>query len=192
MLVAQISEERVNEIKSLYDSKKCSKCQKVAEQICTACRSVRYCTKECQKEDWRATHKKECKALAAMRERSFNEVLFKETNCGDSISALDARQKELVRKIDEAKLNETTWDAETKKEKFAELDKMTYDLVAEQQRVQNELSAYMSEFKGEKFPSHPESHRGMRTIGKLVEGIIEWNADLAAKPGPVAKYYQQL
>ena len=33
--------------------------------MCSGCRCTHYCTRECQKADWRATHKVECKELQA-------------------------------------------------------------------------------------------------------------------------------
>jgi hypothetical protein len=37
-------------------------------QKCGQCRSVRYCSRACSVEDWRAGHKRVCKALAAARD----------------------------------------------------------------------------------------------------------------------------
>ena len=40
----------------------CPMCKKVAENKCTACKEVFYCSRECQKKHWK-THKIECKSL---------------------------------------------------------------------------------------------------------------------------------
>ena len=46
----------------------CAKCAKVLKEPkhCAKCNSVNYCSKQCQKDDWK-THKKECASLAAAR-----------------------------------------------------------------------------------------------------------------------------
>jgi len=40
-----------------------SGCAQVGELVCSACRAVYYCSKECQKQAWRAGHKQECKSV---------------------------------------------------------------------------------------------------------------------------------
>lgn len=35
-----------------------------AERTCSGCHSVVYCSSECQKEDWRAFHRKECSQMS--------------------------------------------------------------------------------------------------------------------------------
>jgi hypothetical protein len=37
---------------------------------CSQCKSVQYCSEECQVADWRAEHKKECKGLKQAREKN--------------------------------------------------------------------------------------------------------------------------
>ena len=40
----------------------CPVCSKNADNRCTACRKIFYCSRECQKKDWK-THKLECKGM---------------------------------------------------------------------------------------------------------------------------------
>lgn len=44
------------------DAGTCPVCKKVAENKCTGCKKVFYCTRECQKKHWKM-HKTECKSL---------------------------------------------------------------------------------------------------------------------------------
>merc|ERR1711916_37500 len=48
---------------TLLDAKRCETCYVAEEGLkeCTGCRSVVYCSRECQKRDWKA-HKRACKA----------------------------------------------------------------------------------------------------------------------------------
>ena len=43
----------------------CANCDKVPPKllVCTACRAVKYCNVECQRDDWRPCHKAKCKVL---------------------------------------------------------------------------------------------------------------------------------
>jgi len=42
----------------------CNYCSKILPtKLCTACKSVQYCSISCQKKDWKDNHKKECKLL---------------------------------------------------------------------------------------------------------------------------------
>ena len=38
-------------------------------KVCSGCKMVRYCSRECQKEHWRAGHKRECAALRESRKQ---------------------------------------------------------------------------------------------------------------------------
>ena len=40
----------------------CHKCESASIQRCVRCKSVYYCSRECQRQDWKS-HKKECKVL---------------------------------------------------------------------------------------------------------------------------------
>ena len=42
-----------------------SGCNRIASKHCGKCRVAKYCSRECQVGDWRATHKKSCAALFA-------------------------------------------------------------------------------------------------------------------------------
>ncbi|KAG0718447.1 SET domain-containing protein SmydA-8, isoform A [Chionoecetes opilio] len=67
----------------------CEVCTKVARQFCSSCRSVFYCSRECQKQDWK-THKGKCKPytvqnhpvygrhMVAARDIRAGEIIFKE------------------------------------------------------------------------------------------------------------------
>ena len=44
------------------DAGECPVCTKVAENKCTACKAVFYCSRDCQKKHWK-THKFDCKSL---------------------------------------------------------------------------------------------------------------------------------
>ena len=50
-------------------SRECHGCQqpKANLKLCTACRSVAYCSQECQRAAWKAGHKKECARMQASR-----------------------------------------------------------------------------------------------------------------------------
>lgn len=47
----------------------CPVCSKNADNRCTACRKIFYCSRECQKKDWK-THKLECKGMPYKIEKS--------------------------------------------------------------------------------------------------------------------------
>ena len=49
--------------------RKCSGCEGVFDSllVCSGCRTVQYCSKECQRMHWRAQHKKDCDRLKAER-----------------------------------------------------------------------------------------------------------------------------
>lgn len=38
----------------------CRVCQRWAQQVCAKCRNAWYCSKECQKEDWKRIHRERC------------------------------------------------------------------------------------------------------------------------------------
>ncbi|XP_064097943.1 SET domain-containing protein SmydA-8-like [Macrobrachium nipponense] len=68
---------------------KCEVCKNPAKQFCSSCRSVFYCSRECQKEDWK-THKGRCKPyvvqvhpvygrhMVASRDIRAGEIIIKE------------------------------------------------------------------------------------------------------------------
>ena len=57
-------------------SRECHGCQqpKANLKLCTACRSVAYCSQECQKKAWKAGHKKECTLKQASREQGKDDA----------------------------------------------------------------------------------------------------------------------
>ena len=57
-------------------SRECHGCQqpKANLKLCTACRSVAYCSQECQKAAWKAGHKKECARKQASREQGKDDA----------------------------------------------------------------------------------------------------------------------
>lgn len=68
---------------------KCEVCRKPAKQFCSSCREVFYCSRDCQKQDWK-THKAKCKPfvikthpvygryMVASRDIRAGEVILKE------------------------------------------------------------------------------------------------------------------
>ncbi|XP_070495981.1 SET domain-containing protein SmydA-8-like [Chironomus tepperi] len=72
------------------DSEKCGKCGKAATSLCINCKSAFYCSRECQKSDWKS-HKNQCRSfeivndekvgrlLRASRDISAGNVLISET-----------------------------------------------------------------------------------------------------------------
>ncbi len=51
----QIVEDQIN---------KCAHCRNPATKRCTRCKSVQYCSKDCQIKDYKLGHKKVCKEIA--------------------------------------------------------------------------------------------------------------------------------
>lgn len=39
----------------------CRVCKSASSLVCSRCKVVRYCGAECQKQDWKSTHKNTCK-----------------------------------------------------------------------------------------------------------------------------------
>ncbi|KAI0738892.1 ankyrin [Daedaleopsis nitida] len=56
---------RVGETTAAMDGKACGACGRtdVSLKFCAVCHAVRYCSRECQREHWRKTHKTECIAF---------------------------------------------------------------------------------------------------------------------------------
>lgn len=52
-----------NNVEGLLEGFKCKKCEKAAYKRCSKCKSVWYCSRECQVGDW-PTHKPTCNKLA--------------------------------------------------------------------------------------------------------------------------------
>jgi zinc finger MYND domain-containing protein 10 len=68
-----------NDIEGLTEGFKCGKCQKQAFKRCSKCKSVWYCSKECQVGDW-PNHKSACnkkaKELREAEEAKKKEVVI--------------------------------------------------------------------------------------------------------------------
>jgi len=62
-----------HEIKAIDDAAKpsysCCVCGSDAPKLCAGCKIFRYCTRECQVEDWKAGHKKACKTCKITSEK---------------------------------------------------------------------------------------------------------------------------
>lgn len=52
--------------------KKCQNCGKETLRRCGRCRAVKYCSVDCQREDWNRGHKRQCSALAKMQPKLEN------------------------------------------------------------------------------------------------------------------------
>ncbi|CAI5712591.1 hypothetical protein KXD40_001648 [Peronospora effusa] len=44
---------------------RCQVCKEPSELVCSRCKTVRYCDAECQKQDWKTSHKQKCKPSLA-------------------------------------------------------------------------------------------------------------------------------
>ncbi|KIV99185.1 uncharacterized protein PV09_09138 [Verruconis gallopava] len=83
----------------LFSDNCCAVCSKTTDLLkCGKCRSIQYCSKECQKKDWKTAHKALCGLLAQMRS----------TRTSESATGASASGQ---RKIDKPfhKLNDGTW-----------------------------------------------------------------------------------
>ena len=71
--------------------RKCHNCDKFGEDFpkCSGCKSVYYCSRECQKTDWKKRHKKICKKLKEQRKFISSNVqpLLKSMNKSSSRSS---------------------------------------------------------------------------------------------------------
>ena len=57
-------DESVGQSEAPKETGPCRVCQEITEQRCTGCMKVFYCSREHQKADWKAAHKRECKGKA--------------------------------------------------------------------------------------------------------------------------------
>ncbi|XP_010548553.1 PREDICTED: ubiquitin carboxyl-terminal hydrolase 19-like [Tarenaya hassleriana] len=48
------------------DAAECAVCGKVSSKKCSRCKSVRYCSAECQRSDWNSGHKRKCKEIGSI------------------------------------------------------------------------------------------------------------------------------
>mmetsp|Transcript_22900 Transcript_22900/g.54054 ORF Transcript_22900/g.54054 Transcript_22900/m.54054 type:complete len:195 (+) Transcript_22900:85-669(+) len=60
---AKLSKKQAKRDEAAVVQKPCafSKCDQAASNLCSRCRKVAYCSVDCQRKDWKARHKKECK-----------------------------------------------------------------------------------------------------------------------------------
>ncbi|CRK99828.1 CLUMA_CG013136, isoform A [Clunio marinus] len=54
--------------------KSCVKCEKPSNSFCTNCKLVHYCSRECQKADWK-THKTQCRPFEIKKDEKFGRYL---------------------------------------------------------------------------------------------------------------------
>ena len=67
-----------------------SSCGKAASKCCGSCGLVRYCSVECQKEDWKKIHKKmECVSMKSLASVSLTEEEIRDV--ADRISCISRR-----------------------------------------------------------------------------------------------------
>jgi len=62
----------------------CGVCKKPAKNLCTSCRGVHYCCRDCQSADWK-THKTICKTIRQKLQK-YNDEHQKLLNCDDNFS----------------------------------------------------------------------------------------------------------
>lgn len=76
---APIEDEK--EIKNSTEKRECNYCHKTEEKEkfkrCSRCKKVLYCSKECQKEDWKK-HKIECEKIVELREKENHSIKIEE------------------------------------------------------------------------------------------------------------------
>jgi hypothetical protein len=85
-----------NELYDVLNKYNCRNCHsKTNHKKCGNCRIARYCSKECQKTDWRRTHKRECRGLCASVDRASVDRALLESFDGFD---LDIFQKEEAEK----------------------------------------------------------------------------------------------
>ncbi|KAL7037454.1 hypothetical protein ACKWTF_009232 [Chironomus riparius] len=56
------------------DSEKCGKCGKVATSMCINCKTAFYCSRECQKSDWKC-HKTQCRSFEIVSDEKIGRLL---------------------------------------------------------------------------------------------------------------------
>lgn len=52
----------------------CKICSRKSTHICSGCKFARYCSKECQKQDWKTSHKKQCEFEATVTKMLLEEI----------------------------------------------------------------------------------------------------------------------
>ena len=65
------SRQKLALVQCEYDPKRCGFCEKIFPltelRRCTKCKTAKYCSKECQTEDWEQRHKKHCKEIRRLQ-----------------------------------------------------------------------------------------------------------------------------
>ncbi|KAJ0233292.1 Ubiquitin carboxyl-terminal hydrolase 19 [Hirschfeldia incana] len=109
----------------LPDAAECSVCGKLSTKKCSRCKSVRYCSAECQKSDWNSGHNRKCKVFKSSSDsspvRRDHDLDFKASLFGNkSVSApkLMSQSKAVVKPGDvlfpyETFVNYFNWDKPT-------------------------------------------------------------------------------
>ncbi|KAF8086077.1 hypothetical protein N665_0635s0008 [Sinapis alba] len=72
------------------DTAECSVCGKLSTKKCSRCKSVRYCSAECQKSDWNSGHKQQCKVFNSSPVRSRDDLNFKASLFGNKSASKTA------------------------------------------------------------------------------------------------------
>ena len=84
-----------NTVEGLLEGFKCNKCQKQAFKRCSKCKSVWYCSRECQVGDW-PQHKEKCKKLA----KELQEAQEKDKKNIDQLAKPSEPKKVLIDELD--------------------------------------------------------------------------------------------
>ena len=88
-----------NVYEQFMEDPKCGCCGEPATQRCSKCKSVWYCSRECQLKDWKA-HKEMCKMLTEVRkDEDKREDEIKEMN-KEKATAAQKQKKPLIEELD--------------------------------------------------------------------------------------------
>ncbi|KAI7838565.1 hypothetical protein COHA_007638 [Chlorella ohadii] len=114
-----VRQEQLPYYEVLAAAPKCSQCGAVAPHLrhCARCKSVKYCSRECQKKDWSAGHKRSCAALAQQRaeppdcppKMSATEVALGKLRQARERLAAEERSPDLDHLMSCFQLQETAW-----------------------------------------------------------------------------------
>lgn len=84
-----------NTVEGLLEGFKCNKCQKQAYKRCSKCKSVWYCSRECQVGDW-PQHKEKCKRIT----KEFEEAQEKQKQNVEALVQQAEPKKVLIDELD--------------------------------------------------------------------------------------------